>query len=114
MKNLYLSNLMCGDVYPDNRPGEFTNYLNQPLKGSWSVALNEMYYVPDTWHNIRYPGNVIQLKISSMIHKEVVGIECGINPQGRYKCRRGTETMELKSKQSQARLALKERFQWGI
>src|SRR3977135_129829 len=67
MKNLYLSNMICGDVYPDNKPGEFINYLNRPLKldGSWSVALNEMYHVPHTWHNIRYPGNVIRFKLSS-------------------------------------------------
>ena len=65
MKNIYLSNVLCGDVYPDNKPGEFTNYLNQTLKpdGSWSVALNEMYYIPHTWHNIRFPGNVISMKI---------------------------------------------------
>src|SRR3977135_1184548 len=87
MKNLYLSNMICGDVYPDNRLGEFTNYLNQPLKGSWSAGLNEMYYVPHTWHNIRYPGNAIQIKISSMIRKEVVGFECVDNQQGGYRCR---------------------------
>ena len=63
-KYLFVKRLVW-DLYPDNKPGEFTNYLNQTLKldCSWSVALNEMYYIPHTWHNIRFPGNVISMKI---------------------------------------------------
>ena len=66
MRNIYLSNVLCKDIYPQNKGGEFSNCLNQTLKfdGSWSVALNEMYYIPNSWHNIRKSNNKILMKIS--------------------------------------------------
>ena len=72
MKNIYLSNTLCKDTYPGNKGGEFSNYLNQTLKlnGSWSVALNELYYIPNTWHNIRKNGNKIFIKIFGLTTSE--------------------------------------------
>ena len=61
MKNIYLSNTFSKDVYRDNIGSEFTNYLNQPIKGS--IALCEMFYTPNAWYNIRDSNNMIYIKI---------------------------------------------------
>src|SRR5271167_2750376 len=70
MKYVHLSNAFGLDVYPRNKGGEFCNYLNQELilKGgsSWSVCMHDMYYIPNTWFNIRPTNNTIHIKVSNV------------------------------------------------
>ena len=63
MKCVYLSNSFCRDVFPDNKPYKFTNYLNEELvlDGEWTVNLHEMCYSSQTWHNIRSSNNKIYI-----------------------------------------------------
>src|SRR5271167_712304 len=70
MKYVHLSNAFGLDVYPRNKGGEFCNYLNQELilKGGsgWSVCMHDMYYIPNTWFNIRPTNNTIHIKVSNV------------------------------------------------
>src|SRR5271167_4030939 len=68
MKYVHLSNAFGLDVYPRNKGGEFCNYLNQELifKGGWSVCMHDMYYIPNTWFNIRHTNNTIHVKVSNV------------------------------------------------
>src|SRR5271167_4420273 len=54
------------------------NYLNQELifkgGGSWSVCMHDMYYIPNTWFNIRPTNNTIHIKVSNV---ETSGNEIG-------------------------------------
>src|SRR5271154_1612838 len=56
--SIVLSSSLCRDSFPHNHGGEFSNYLNQSLEfddpdESWTVALSEIFYQPDSWENIR-------------------------------------------------------------
>ena len=64
MTHLYLSNTACKNQFPNNKSGEFTNYLNQPLPNDCSIALNEIAYSPETWYNVRNTNNVIKMTYS--------------------------------------------------
>src|SRR5271156_5037372 len=69
MKFVYLSNDFCCDVFPNNKPGEFTNYLNEELvlDGQWSVNLHEICYGTQSWHNVRDSNNKIHLRVSNLL-----------------------------------------------
>ena len=56
---------MCKDAYPNNHGGEFTNYLNHPIKCR-KVAINEMFYIPYLWDNVRASSNYILIKINGV------------------------------------------------
>src|SRR5271156_2222661 len=76
---IYLSNTLCTDDFPDNKPNKFTNLLNEELvlDGQWLVNLHEICYESQTWHNIRSSNNKINVKISNIL------LECEI-PIGEY------------------------------
>src|SRR5271163_4213271 len=67
--DIVLTSALCKDIYPDNQGGDFRNLLNKPLifnepGEEWSVALSEISYLPDSWHNVREPNNTIGIEIS--------------------------------------------------
>src|SRR5271156_4754656 len=65
---IYLSNTLCIDNFPDNKPHKFTNLLNEELvlDGQWVVNLHEICYGSQTWYNIRSSNNKINLKVSNV------------------------------------------------
>src|SRR5271156_4083681 len=69
MKVVYLSNDFCCDVFPDNKPGKFSNYLNEELvlDGQWSVNLHEMCYGTQSWYNIRNSNNKFHIRVSNLV-----------------------------------------------
>src|SRR5258708_4896400 len=69
--SIYLCSSQCKDTYPENHGGEFSNVLNQSLEfddpnDEWTVALGEMYYLPDLWYNVREGFNEIQVSIQNL------------------------------------------------
>src|SRR5271156_590784 len=69
MKYIYLSNTFSKDVFPDNKPNKFTNYLNEELvlNEQWTVNLHEMCYGSQTWHNIGSSNNKIYIRLSNIL-----------------------------------------------
>ena len=67
---IILASELCKDVFPNNQGGDFSNVLHKPLNftgpgESWAVALSEVSYQPDSWHNVHEPGNTISLSLSN-------------------------------------------------
>ena len=56
---------MCTGEYPNNYGGKFVNTLNEAIDftggDNWGVALKEIYYMPDSWDNVRDGGNEFQI-----------------------------------------------------
>src|SRR5271154_2416796 len=70
--SIVLSSSLCRDSFPSNHGGEFSNYLNQSLEfddpdESWTVALSEIYYQPDSWENIREGFNEMLVTIENFL-----------------------------------------------
>jgi hypothetical protein len=66
MTNIILSSDWSRDHYK-NTSSEFTNDLQHPINtsGNWSMALNEIIYTVDGWHNVREGYNDIQIAVKT-------------------------------------------------
>src|SRR3977135_1038668 len=66
MHSVVLCSDWSRDMYPENSGGKFTNLLHHNMNFSredWSVALTDIVYTPDTWHNVRDGYNDVQIRM---------------------------------------------------
>ena len=74
--SIFLCSSLCKDTYPENHGGEFSNVLNQSLEfddpnDAWTVALGEIFYLPDSWYNIRDGYNKIKVSLTNLPVDEI-------------------------------------------
>ena len=65
-QQIYLSNTLSRNVFPDNTSGDFTNVLCEPIPPRHSISVSEVYYKPMGWHNIRTTNNKILMEFSEI------------------------------------------------
>src|SRR3977135_3739265 len=69
------------DMYPENSGGKFTNLLHHNMNFSredWSVALTDIVYTPDTWHNVRDGYNDVQIRMKGFNKWVLYLLHCGV------------------------------------
>src|SRR5258708_9725687 len=74
--SIFLCSSQCKDTYPENHGGEFSNVLNQSLEfddpnDAWTVALGEIFYLPDSWYNIRDGYNEMKISMTNLPVDEI-------------------------------------------
>src|SRR5438477_2871410 len=65
-QQIYLSNTLSRNVFPDNTSGDFTNVLCQAISPQHSISVSEVYYKAMGWHNIRPTNNDIIMEFSQI------------------------------------------------
>src|SRR5277367_5127247 len=71
MEAVFLSSDQCLKEFPENQGGDFCNILNHGFsvasqRGQYmKVSLAELFYIPNSWSNIRPGGNFIDVKITN-------------------------------------------------
>src|SRR5277367_5727109 len=71
MEAIFLSSDQCRKEFPGNQGGDFRNILNYGFsvasqQGRYiKVSLAELFYIPNSWSNIRAGQTYIDIKISN-------------------------------------------------
>ena len=71
MEAVFLSSDQCLKEFPENQGGDFCNILNHGFsvasqRGQYmKVSLAELFYIPNSWSNIRSGENFIDVQISN-------------------------------------------------
>src|SRR5277367_4524774 len=71
MEAVFLSSDQCLKEFPENQGGDFCNILNHGFsvasqRGQYmKVSLAELFYIPNSWSNIRPGENYIDFQISN-------------------------------------------------